>query len=197
VSPSDRSPDDDRLTLVVGRVGRAHGVHGDVSVEVRTDEPLRRFATGVQLGVQWPAEQRRSTASESVSDVLSVAAHRWHSGRLLVHFDGVEDRGSAEALRGALITVQVDRDDAPSDPDEYYDHQLVGLVVVDRDDQVIGEVGDVVHGAQDLLVVRRPDGGESLVPFVQALVPEVDLEQRRIVTELPDGLLDLGSDAPR
>jgi 16S rRNA processing protein RimM len=179
---------------VVGRVGRAHGVHGDVSVEVRTDEPERRFASGASLLVERQAQ----------SQTLSVAAHRWHSGRLLLHFDGVDDRGSAEALRGALLTVQIDPAELPDDPDEYYDHQLVGMAVVDRDGEVIGEVSAVVHGAQDLLVVKSPvgpertdatEGREWLVPFVRALVPDVDLEGRRIVTELPEGLLDLGSDS--
>jgi 16S rRNA processing protein RimM len=173
----------DRTTVVVGRVGRPHGVQGDVSVEVRTDEPERRFTEGSVL----------LTDRASVGDV-TVERARWHSGRLLLHLIGFDDRSAAESLRGMLLSVDVDPSDLPDDPDEYYDHQLVGLAVVDVSGVAIGEITQVSHGAQDLLVVHRVDGGEAMVPFVRELVPEVDLAHGRVVTDLPEGLLDLGSD---
>ncbi|MFL6070475.1 MAG: ribosome maturation factor RimM [Actinomycetes bacterium] len=169
-------------TVVVGRIGRPHGVHGDVSVEVRTDEPDRRFADGAVL------QTDRSDPSQVV-----VAAHRWHSGRLLVHFDGIDDRTAAATLRGVMLEVPVDLTERSRDPDEFYDHQVIGLTVVDRDGEPLGQVVEVLHGAQDLLVVRRPGVADAMVPFVQELIPEVDLESRRIVADLPEGLLDLGA----
>jgi 16S rRNA processing protein RimM len=168
--------------VVVGRIGRPHGVRGDATVEVRTDEPERRFAPGSSL------QTDRSDPS-----CLVVGGHRWHSGRLLVHFEGVDDRTAIEALRGTVLSVEIDLSERPSDPNEYYDHQLVGLTVVDQAGEVLGVVAEVVHGAQDLLVVSRPLGGEALVPFVTALVPDVDLTAGRVVTSLPEGLLDLAS----
>jgi 16S rRNA processing protein RimM len=168
------------VQLVVGRIARAHGIGGEVSVEVRTDAPDERFAIGSTLDTD-PAHV----------GPLTVANARWHSGRLLVAFEGVADRTAAEALRGALLVV--DSDTSPAvDEDEYWDHQLAGLEVVSTDNQPLGVLADVLHPpGPDLLVVRRPDGGETLVPFVREIVPTVDLVGRRVVVDPPEGLFEL------
>jgi 16S rRNA processing protein RimM len=168
--------------LVVGRIGKPHGLKGEVSVEPRTDEPDRRFAVGARLG----AERNRPGAHEATS--LTVGAMRWHSGRLLVTFEEITGRNEAEDARGTLLVVPVDPDETPEDPEEFYDHQLVGLSVVLVTGEEAGEVSEVVHGAaQDLLVVKVGDR-EVLVPFVAALVPEVDLAGRRVVVDDAPGL---------
>jgi len=169
------------LQLVVGRIGRPHGVRGEVSVEVRTDEPDERFAVGSVLATD-PADR----------GPLTVTRLHWHSGRLLLSFDGVADREGAEALRDTVLVV--DSDDLPAldDPDEFYDHQLVGLRVELADGTALGIVADVVHApAEDLLAVARPDGDEVLVPFVSAIVPTVDVSAGRVVVDPPEGLLEL------
>lgn len=125
---------------------------------------------------------------------LTVDGYRWHSGRLLLHFEGVDDRTAVEGLRGVLLSTDVDPSETPDDPDEFYDHQLVGLRVEDQQAVVLGTVTEVVHGAQDLLMVSRTDGGHVMVPFVSALVTEVDVGAGRLVVDLPDGLLDLTVD---
>ncbi|WP_130493181.1 ribosome maturation factor RimM [Motilibacter rhizosphaerae] len=169
------------MQLVVGRIGPAHGIRGDVLVEPRTDDPGTRFAPGVVL-VTDPAER----------GPLEVADARDHSGRLLVRFASVADRSAAEALRGTWLVVDVPDDERPEDPEEYYDHQLVGLRAVSPQGVDLGEVTDVVHlPAQDLLAVQTP-GGERLVPFVAAIVPVVDLDGGRVVVDAPPGLLDDG-----
>jgi 16S rRNA processing protein RimM len=170
------------VQVVVGRLGRPHGVRGDVNVELRTDEPERRFAAGTSL-----------ITDNLAHPTLTIETMRWHSGRLLLHLQGVNDRSMVEELRGVVLSVDVDPDERPTDPDEFYDHQLVGLAVVDRAGVELGTVGEVVHGAQDLLVVKRPEGRDAMVPFVASLVPEVDVSAGRIVVDLPDGLLDLGA----
>jgi 16S rRNA processing protein RimM len=171
--------------LVVGRVSRAHGIRGEVAVDVRTDDPEARFAPGSVL----------ATEPETVGP-LTVTAARWHAGRLLVVFAGVSDRAGAQALRGTLLVVDSATAPPLADPDEFWDHQLLGLTAVDRTDRRLGEVTDVLHPpGQDLLVVRRLDGGELLVPFVRAIVPEVDLARRRLVVDPPPGLFDM--DVPR
>jgi 16S rRNA processing protein RimM len=170
-----------RPVVVVGRVGRPHGVRGQVSVEVRTDQPDRRFADGAVLRTDRPDP-----------DSMTVASTRWHSGRLLVHFEGVDTRTAAEALRGLLLQVELDPSEQPDDPDEYYDHQLVGMLAINPLGGELGAVTQVVHGAQDLLVIGLSSGGEALVPFVRALVPEVDLVAGRVVVDAPEGLLELG-----
>jgi 16S rRNA processing protein RimM len=168
--------------LVVGRIGRPHGLKGEVSVEPRTDEPDRRFAVGARLGV----ERKRPGRHDDVT--FTVAGTRWHSGRLLVTFEEIGDRNAAEEARGTVLVVPVDPDEAPEDPEEFYDHQLVGLAVVSVDGEALGELTEVVHGAaQDLLVVDH-DGREVLVPFVAELVPEVDPAGGRVVVDDRPGL---------
>lgn len=174
--------------VVVGRIGKPHGIKGEVTVELRTDEPDRRFADGAELSTQTP--QGTAPHGPDRPRSLTVRSTRWHQSRLLVTFEEVADRNVAEAVRGLLLAVEVDPDEKPEDPEEFYDHQLVGLRVVTTDGNTVGEVGSVVHGAaQDLLVVNAEDGREVLVPFVAALVPEVDLAGRRVVVADRPGLL--------
>lgn len=169
------------MQVVVGRVGRPHGTRGDVSVEVRTDEPELRFAVGAQLWTEPP----RPTP-------LVIASARMHSGRLLLHFEGVDTRTDVEQLRGVLLAVEVDPLARPDDPDEYYDRQIVGLAVVDASRGQIGIVGEVVHlPGQDLLAVDRDNQSQVLVPFVNQIVSDVDLAAGQITVRLPNGLLEL------
>jgi 16S rRNA processing protein RimM len=168
------------VQLVVARIGRAHGIKGQVTVEVRTDEPETRLAPGAAL-----------LTDPVAAGPLTVAEARWHSGRLLLSFQGVSSRSGAEALRGTLLIAEVDPEQTPEDPEEYYDHQLIGLAVVLADGSPVGELTSIAHlPAQDLLTVTRPDGSEVLVPFVSEIVPEVDLKQKRAVLTPPPGLLD-------
>ena len=174
----------DEIEVVVGRIGKPHGIRGEVTVDVRTDEPDRRFAPGSRLRVEAP----RGSAAPYAA--LTVTRTRWHQGRLLATFDELADRNAAEAARGIVLHVRVDADERPDDPEEYYDHQLVGLRVVDLEGRDLGEVSALVHGgAQDLLTVRTADRREALVPFVSALVPEVDLAARRVVVADRPGLV--------
>jgi 16S rRNA processing protein RimM len=162
---------------VVGRIGRPHGLRGEVTVQVRTDSPQERFAVGAQLGA-------------GVGRTLTVDAVRPHGGNLLVRFAGVTDRAAAAELRGVLVTVEATELPDLDDPDEFYDHQLEGLAAVGPDGAKLGTVREVVHApASDLLVVAT-DRGEVLVPFVRVIVPEVDLAGRRVVLDPPAGLLD-------
>ena len=162
--------------VVVGRIGRAHGLKGEVFVEPLTDEPGRRFAVGQTL----------RTGSGS----LTVAGSRTHSGKLVVRFEEIDGRTAAEAARGTELTCLVDPAEMPEDPDEFYDHQLVGLRVQTAAGDVVGELERIEHGAaQDLLVIRAPDR-EILFPFVSAFVPEVDVPGGRIVIDDRAGLLD-------
>ncbi len=180
-----RLPDGASDEVVVARVGRPHGLRGEVTVEVHTDEPERRFVTGRALTVRRPAGGPAPSYPS-----LTVDGSRWHQGTLLLRFAELADRSAAEAARGLLLTVPVDPDESPEDPEEFYDHQLVGLAVVTTDGAEVGTVSDVLHsGAQDLLVVRR-DGRDVLVPFVEALVPQVDIAAGRVVVADRPGLLD-------
>ena len=185
------------MQIAVGQVVRAHGIRGEVLVAVRTDEPGARFAPGAVLPTEPPER-----------GPLTVAAARWHSGRLIVAFEGVGDRTAAEGLRGTLLILDSAQITSLSDPDEFYDHELIGLGVVTAAGDPVGVVADVLHHGQDLLVVRREgapgqvtpgqvtpgsrgrEAAEALVPFVSAIVTDVDVAAGRLVIDPPPGLLD-------
>ena len=190
------------MRLIVGRIGRPHGIRGEVIVGVRTDEPDLRFAVGAVLDVErsvpGPAGTRDGAAGggQLADGQLTVAAARWHSGQLLVAFAGITDRTAAGELTGSWLSVDSSQLPESSDPDEFRDHELIGLSVRTSAGDAVGVVADVLHHGQDLLVVRQDgdqDGGKAgdyLVPFVKAIVPEIDISAGILVIDPPPGLLD-------
>lgn len=164
------------MELVVARIGRAHGLRGEIVLDVRTDAPERRFTPGAVL--------RTDPASAGPLKVLSV---REHSGQLLVRFAQAADRSAAEALRGVELVVEA----GPSDEaDAWYPHEMIGLEARRVDGSVLGEIAGVEHlPAQDALVLREPSGARTLVPFIEAFVPEVDVRGGFVVLDPPGGLL--------
>ena len=173
------------MELTVGRVVKAHGISGEVVVEIRTDDPAARFASGNTLH----AKQARSGAESS----YVVESAREHGGRLLVRLAGVHDRDAADGLRGTLFVVDSAELPPIDEPDTYYDHQLEGLRVRTTTGQEIGVVAEVLHtAAGELLAVRRSDDDkEVLVPFVSAIVTSVSLDDGSVEVDPPEGLLDL------
>jgi 16S rRNA processing protein RimM len=171
------------VELAVGRVAKPHGINGEMVVEIRTDDPAARFASGSTLRAKGSDGQERSY----------VVAHvREHGGRLLLRLAGVADRDAADALRGSLFVI--DSDDLPAidEPDTYYDYQLEGLQVRTTTGEDVGVVAEVLHtAAGELLAVKRVSG-EVLVPFVSAIVTSVSLDDRIVEIDPPEGLLDLG-----
>jgi 16S rRNA processing protein RimM len=167
------------MQLVIGRIRRPHGIRGDLTVEVRTDDPDGRFAVGSVLATD-PAG----------NGPLTIKGRRWHSGTLLLEFDGIEDRSAAEELRGTWLVMDSAELGPTGDPDEFYDHDLVGLAAVTVGGEPVGVVTEVRHHGQDLLVIESPGNPELLVPFVAAIVPEVDVAAGRLVIDPPPGLLD-------
>jgi 16S rRNA processing protein RimM len=168
------------VQLVVARIGRAHGIKGEVTVEVRTDEPELRLAPGAVLATD-PAS----------AGPLTIETGRVHSGRLLLRFEGVTDRNAAEALRNTLLIAEVDPEELPEDEDEYYDHQLIDLDVVTEDGEEVGRITEISHlPTQDLFIVERPDGTEVMIPFVEEIVTGIDLAEQKAVIAPPPGLID-------
>ncbi len=174
----------ENIEVVVGRIGKPHGLKGEVTIDVRSDEPDRRFADGMTLRAEPPA------GSSSRFTAMTVRSSRWHQGTLLAAFEEVGDRDAAEAVRGTVLHATLGPEDAPEDPEEFYDHQLIGLGAYDEQGTHLGQLTAVVHGsAQDLLTVRTPDGRNTLVPFVSALVLDVDLDAGRVVIADRPGLV--------
>jgi 16S rRNA processing protein RimM len=170
------------MDLVVGRVVKAHGVTGELVVDVRTDDPEHRFAPGTSL---------RARPKGGTERRLVVDSARPHGGRLLVRLDGVADRDGADALRGALFLVDSAELPPIEDPDEFYDHQLEGLRVRTTAGADVGTVAEVLHTAAGELLSVRTEDREVLVPFVGAIVASVSLADQVIEIDPPEGLLDL------
>ncbi|MEV4602447.1 ribosome maturation factor RimM [Amycolatopsis sp. NPDC049253] len=169
------------MDVVVGRIAKAHGIRGELAVDVRTDSPEQRFAVGAVVTTQLRDGSKRD---------LTIAAAREHSGRLLVRFEEVLTRDVAETLRGALLLADTATLPPTDDPDEFYDHELAGLSAELADGTVVGKVVEVVHSPAGELLELDVAGREVLVPFVRAIVPTVDVAGGRVVLDPPEGLLD-------
>ncbi len=176
------------MAATIARIGKPHGLRGEVTVQLHTDEPERRLAIGARLDTQ-------AAPGSGVPRSLTVLSTRVHRGIWLVGFEEIPDRTGAESLRGTFLRAPqdaVDQDPAPDDAEGYFEEELVGLSVVSPGGELLGKVSGLQLGAaQDLLKIALPDGRQALVPFVEALVPVVDLQGGRVVLDAPPGLLDL------
>jgi 16S rRNA processing protein RimM len=159
------------MRLNVGRIGRAHGILGEATIEVRTDEPERRFAIGAEVLTD--------------DGVLTVSSARVHNGILLLGFKGINDRNAIEKLRNTLLYAEVDINESGEDEDDYHVQQLIGLRAELEDGSEYGVVTDVLNlPAQDCLAIKTKSG-EVLIPFVHQLVPVVDLANKKVVVIPP------------
>ena len=192
--PVNAVPPTGKTQLRVGRLVKAHGLKGAIKLELYTDDPDGRFVPGATFTLQVPE------SSPWHGKKLTVREFKWMNSHPVAFFDGVEDRSAAEDLIRAILWVDEDAEAVPTEDDAWFDHQLVGLDVV-RDGVSVGRVVRVDHfPAQDLLIIRRSGGSaasddEVLVPFVKAIVPEVDVAGGRVVVTPPPGLFEeLASD---
>ena len=166
------------MLLVVVRIGRAHGVRGEVTVEIRTDDPESRFAIGATL-----------VTDPENKGPLTIRDARFHSGTLLLSFNGFDDRTSVESLRNVLLLSDVNPKEANATEDDFHISQIVGSSVIDVEGIDWGLVVDVMHlPAQDTLVIDH-NGREILVPFVKAFVPKVDIDKKIITVNSIESLL--------
>ena len=189
------------MLLVVGQIGKPHGIRGEVLVTVRTDDPEARFVAGSAYTTEVPRDRRVSAGPAAASEPgvryqvpakLVLESLRWHQGKGIAQFEGIPDRNTAEALRGVLLQIDSSEIDDPDDPDEFNDHQLAGLSVESVDGTVLGTVDRIDHApSSDLIVLNKAGGGTALIPFVTQMVPTVDLAGGRVIVDLPEGLLDL------
>ena len=166
------------MQLVVGRIGRAHGVLGEATIEVQTDDPDTRFQVGNKLTLD---DGRQ----------LTIRSSRWHNQILLLAFDGVDDRNQIEELRDQLISSDVDLGSLA--PGEYHFQQLIGCEVFQQNGELIGAVDEIVKlPGQDLLSVNRA-GAQVLIPMVKQIIIEIDVLAKKIVVNPPEGLLDVAN----
>ena len=160
------------MRLLVGRIGRAHGILGEATIEVRTDEPDRRFAIG-------------ATVQTDTHGELTITSGRVHNGILLLGFNGITDRNGIEKLRNTLLYADVDINEDSDVEDEYHVMQLIGCQAVLESGEAFGEVTDVINlPGQDLLAIKTAQG-EQLIPFVHQLVPTVDIANKKVVVIPP------------
>ena len=160
------------MRLLVGRIGRAHGILGEATIEVRTDDPDKRFAVGQSL-------------QSDGHGLLTIISGRVHNGILLLGFTGYADRNQIEKLRDVLLYAEVDINDARDDADDYHVLQLIGCTAFLESGEVFGEVTEVINlPGQDLLAIKTSTN-EALIPFVHQLVPVVDVKAKRVVVIPP------------
>jgi 16S rRNA processing protein RimM len=172
--------------VVVARIGKPHGLRGEVTVQLHTDDPETRFAVGSTLATQ-------ASAGSGAPRTLTIRSTRVHQGTWLLGFEEIPDRTGAESLRGTRLVVDADLTQSDDD-DGWYEEELRGLPALTRDGTRLGEVTRLELGAaQDLLVVELDTGGEAYLPFVEAIVPDVDVEGGRVVVDPPEGLLELNA----
>jgi 16S rRNA processing protein RimM len=166
--------------LVVGRIGRAHGVRGELRLEILTDFP-DRFAVGERFFI--------GPQDATSPDPVVLESVRQHRGRLLVRFDIADDRTEAQPLVGQCLLVP-SGEARPLGPDRFYHHDLIGLEVVTDSGESIGRVASILEtGSADVLRVHQGER-QHLVPMIGDIIREIDLTGRRLViTPLP-GLLD-------
>lgn len=180
--------DDD--AYVVARIGKPHALRGEVTVQVHTDDPESRFVPGASFPT-------RAEPGSGVPRALTIASARLHSGIWLLGFEGIPDRTGAESLRGTRLLITDDDADPADDSDAWYEADLLGLTAQDPSGQRLGEVTGLDLGAaQDRLRLRLADGREAVVPFVEAIVPDVDVDAGTITIDAPAGLLDLDASPP-
>jgi 16S rRNA processing protein RimM len=181
--PVNAVPPAGKTQLRVGRLVKAHGLKGAIKLELYTDDPEGRFVPGATFTLQVPE------SSPWHGKPLTVREFKWMNSHPVAFFEGVDDRDAAEGLLRAILWVDEDAQASPAEEDAWFDHQLVGLDVV-RDGIVVGRVARVDHlPAQDLLIVKVRDD-EILVPFVKAIVPEVDVAAGRLIVTPPAGLFE-------
>jgi len=165
--------------LAIGRVVRAHGVRGEVSVTVLTDFPERfESAQWVYLGNEYEASPYR------------LEGCRWHKKNVLLTLAGISDRDQAGQLRGQFVQIPIE-DAIPLPDGSYYLYQLLGLAVITQDGTDLGIVSDILEtGANDVYVVRNEDTDtELLVPAIPDIVKAINIDEGRIVVELISGLI--------
>jgi 16S rRNA processing protein RimM len=178
------------MDVVVARIGKPHSLHGEVTVQLHTDDPLSRFVPGATFATQ-------ATPGTGVPPTLTLRSARLHNGTWLLGFEQVPDRTGAQALRGTRLVLDIEAEAVP-EPDEpggaWFEDELTGLAVITREGTRVGEVSGLEIGpAQDLLVLALDAGGTAYVPFVSALVPHVDVDEGVVVIDPPEGLLELNS----
>jgi len=170
------------MQLQVARIGKPHGIRGEVTVQVLTDAPGDRFVPGTEFVVE-PA----------AAGPLTVHSARWNKDILLLAFEEIETRNEAETLRGARLFIETEELD-DNDDEGWYEHELVGLEAR-VGSQVVGKVSGLnTMPVQDLLVVETPDGKEILIPFVEQIVPEVNVEEGYVLLTPPAGLFEINAE---
>lgn len=166
--------------IEVGRIGTAHGLRGEVTVEVSSDHP-ERFSRGAEFWVHRP---------DHASTMWRVQSIRQHGKRLIVGFEGLTDRDAALALRGG--TLEIDRPERPKPPDgQYYYYQLVGCHCSDRVEGDLGIVEDLLEDGGGIILRVVGEAGEVLIPFVEPYLRRVDVEEKIIELEVPEGLIEV------
>ncbi|HJF19947.1 MAG TPA: ribosome maturation factor RimM [Enterococcus columbae] len=165
----------------VGKIVNTHGIRGEVRVISQTDFPDERYQVGNQLTL-FRAKHEPLT--------LTITSHRKHKNFDLLTFEGYTNVNDVEAFRDGILKVAAE-DLSELAENEYYYHEIIGLNVIDEKGQTLGKIAEILSpGANDVWVVKRSGKKDLLLPYIEPVVKQIDLENGCVHIELLEGLLD-------
>lgn len=170
--------------LNVGKIVNTHGVRGEVRVLSRTDFPEQRYMKGNELGLFMPK------SDEPI--LLVIASHRKHKNFDLLTFENHSSINDVEKYRDGILRVREDQVNETEELDEheYYYHEIIGCTVVTLEDEEIGQVTEILEtGANDVWGVKPPKGKMHYIPYIEDVVKDIDVNNKRITIDPLEGLL--------
>ncbi|MEH7015009.1 MULTISPECIES: ribosome maturation factor RimM [Bacillus] len=165
----------------VGKIVNTHGVKGEVRVISRTDFPEERYKIGNTLYI-WQEKEAEPLA-------VKVTSHRQHKSFDLLTFEGYNNVNEVEQLKGSLLKVPEEQLGDLAEG-EYYYHEIIGCTVVTEDGETIGTIKEILSpGANDVWVIKQPKGQDVLIPYIEEVVLQVNIDEKLVTIQVMEGLL--------
>ncbi|MBP3952060.1 ribosome maturation factor RimM [Bacillus suaedae] len=169
--------------FIVGKLVNTHGVRGEVRVISSTDFAEDRYAVGTELMIQHEGKNEKT--------LVTVRTHRKHKNFDLLQFEGYHNINEVEVFKGATLYVSGEQLEE-LDEHEYYYHEIIGCTVVTEDEETLGTIKEIIEtGANDVWVVKREGGGKDiLLPYIEQVIKDIDVDNKRIIVDVMDGLME-------
>ena len=169
------------MRLKVGKIVNTHSLKGEVKVISSTDFEEERFKKGSKLLI--------TRGNQLIREVI-VESYRNHKNFLLVKFEGIDSVEEAEKLKN--LQIKIDSDEVEElEENEFYFHQIIGCQVFDENDRNLGEIIDILTpGANDVWVIKGEEGKEILIPYIEDVVKQIDITNKKVNIEVMEGLIN-------
>lgn len=168
--------------FAVGKITKPQGLRGEVRVLSNTDFPEQRFAIGNTLYLNLEGSTERMP--------LTITSHRTHKQFELLKFEGYDNINEVESWRNGILSVP-EEDLIPLDEGEFYYHEIIGCSVVTEEGAPVGDIAEIIEtGANDVWVVKDNGKKDRLIPYIDEVVKEIDVENKRVTIHLMEGLIE-------